>query len=133
MTNNTKRSVGEELTRRLKRFTDDLETVKSTADLPKKYTVRRVKLKLESRPLSSKDVKAIREILNASQAIFAQFIGVSVGTVRDWEQGKSSPNGAAQRLMSEISRDPEYWLNAFAEVADSTEIQNEESACSNLR
>ena len=40
------------------------------------------------------DVKAIRRRLKKSQAEFAQMIGVSVATLRNWEQGRQRPEEA---------------------------------------
>lgn len=37
------------------------------------------------------DVKAIRRRLRKSQAEFARMIGVSVATLRNWEQGRRAP------------------------------------------
>jgi putative transcriptional regulator len=34
------------------------------------------------------DVKSVRDTLNASQIEFALMIGVSVATLRNWEQGR---------------------------------------------
>ena len=35
-----------------------------------------------------KDAKIVRESCNATQTAFAKFMGVSVGTLRNWEQGR---------------------------------------------
>ena len=45
------------------------------------------------------DVKAIRGKLEKSQAEFALMIGVSIGTLRNWEQGRREP--ARSRLTVE--------------------------------
>ena len=45
------------------------------------------------------DVKGIREKLKASQAEFALMIGVSVATLRNWEQGRRTPEGQALALL----------------------------------
>lgn len=34
-----------------------------------------------------------------SQAKFAKLLGIPVGTLRDWEQGKRNPSGAARTLL----------------------------------
>jgi DNA-binding transcriptional regulator YiaG len=39
------------------------------------------------------DIKAIRKRLEKSQSEFALMIGVSVSTLRDWEQGRRRPEG----------------------------------------
>lgn len=50
------------------------------------------------------DVRAIREGLGMSQDRFAVYLGVSVATVRNWEQGRRTPRGPARRLL-ELARD----------------------------
>lgn len=53
------------------------------------------------------DVAAIRKKQNLSQAAFASRFGLSVGTIRDWEQSRRSPDRAALVLLSVIDREPE--------------------------
>jgi putative transcriptional regulator len=52
------------------------------------------------------DVKSIRETLNASQTEFALMIGVSVATLRNWEQGRRRPDGPALALLRVAARNP---------------------------
>jgi len=52
------------------------------------------------------DVKSIREKLDASQAEFALMIGVSVATLRNWEQGRRTPDGPALALLRVAARNP---------------------------
>jgi putative transcriptional regulator len=52
------------------------------------------------------DVKGIREKLKASQAQFALMIGVSVATLRNWEQGRRTPDGPALALLRVAARNP---------------------------
>lgn len=40
-----------------------------------------------------------RQKLGASQAEFAQLLGVSMRTLQDWEQGRRQPSGAAKALL----------------------------------
>ena len=44
---------------------------------------------------SSVDVRALREKLDLAQPEFARRYGLSVGTFRDWEQGRSGPDKPA--------------------------------------
>lgn len=110
----SKSSVGSELVRRLKRFTEALET---TDDLSKRFTCRTIKLNLRPKPYDAKSVRKARKELGASQAIFAQFLGVSLSAVRDWEQGQKPPSGAACRFMDEIRQNPEYFLKRLRELS----------------
>lgn len=55
-------------------------------------------------------VRRVRRRAGLSQAEFARRIGVSVATVRGWEQGKLLPQGAARALLRVIDRVPEAVL-----------------------
>lgn len=52
------------------------------------------------------DVRAIRSRLKLTQPAFARRFGLSVGTVRDWEQGRAVPDQAARVLLRVIETDP---------------------------
>lgn len=52
------------------------------------------------------DVKAIRAGLKKSQSAFAQAFGIPIGTLRDWEQGRSKPEGVARAYLRVIQRKP---------------------------
>lgn len=60
------------------------------------------------------DVKAIRDGLGKSQAEFALLIGVSVGTLRNWEQGRRSPVGPARALLRMTAADPRALIRALS-------------------
>ncbi len=61
-------------------------------------------------PYGPEQVKETRRLLNASQALFAKFLGVSASTVRAWEHGTNVPSALACRFMDEIRREPERWV-----------------------
>lgn len=52
------------------------------------------------------DVKRLRRRLNLSQNEFAQRYGFKPSRVRDWEQGRSRPDGAVRAYLLVIERDP---------------------------
>jgi len=52
------------------------------------------------------DVKAVRAKLGASQSEFALMIGVSVATLRNWEQGRRTPDGPALALLRVAAKNP---------------------------
>jgi putative transcriptional regulator len=56
----------------------------------------------------SLDIRNIRKAAKASQVEFARMIGVSVGTLRNWEQGRRKPEGPALALLKIASVDPLY-------------------------
>ena len=45
------------------------------------------------------EIKSIRCKLHVSQNEFARIFGVSAGTLRNWEQGRTYPEGAARILL----------------------------------
>jgi len=49
------------------------------------------------------DVKAIRKKTGMSQQQFCATFGISLGTLRHWEQGLRSPRGAARVLLKVVS------------------------------
>ena len=53
------------------------------------------------------DVRAIRDQLEVTQAEFAMMIGVSLATLRNWEQGRRVPDGPARALLRVAAADPE--------------------------
>ena len=55
---------------------------------------------------SPQDVQAIRKKLRKSQDEFALMIGVSVATLRNWEQGRRQPHGPARALLKIASENP---------------------------
>lgn len=52
------------------------------------------------------DVQAIRKKLKKSQDEFALMIGVSVATLRNWEQGRRQPHGPARALLKIAAENP---------------------------
>ena len=59
------------------------------------------------------DVRALRRRLGMSQTKFARDFHLSVGTVRDWEQGRALPDGPARVLLKLIERNPEMVLETL--------------------
>jgi putative transcriptional regulator len=105
---------GEKIVERLKGFA---ETLEKSENITARFTCRTIRLNLQPHQYGPDQVKKARSLLGSSQAIFAQFLGVSVRTVHDWEQGRKTPKDVACRLMDEIRRDPGYWLNRMKELS----------------
>ena len=61
------------------------------------------------------DVQFVRKTFHASQDAFAKFMGVSVSTLRNWEQGRRRPTGAARVLLTIALRHPELFQSAVQE------------------
>jgi DNA-binding transcriptional regulator YiaG len=107
MNEDTKLSpLGAEMVAGLSAFCDALE---AGEPIEKRYTVRTVSLNLQPKSYGAEDVKQIRKLLNASQALLARFLGVSVKAVRSWEHGTRRVPMIACRFMDEIVSNPELW------------------------
>jgi putative transcriptional regulator len=63
------------------------------------------------------DIAAIRKKSGATQDGFARQIGVSIATLRNWEQGRRQPEGPARILLSMLARDPGIVKRMLSEVA----------------
>jgi len=55
---------------------------------------------------SGQDVAALRRFVGLTQAQFAEAIGISVHTLRNWEQGRRHPEGPAIALLRIAARHP---------------------------
>jgi putative transcriptional regulator len=63
------------------------------------------------------DVKAIRRRLRMTQAEFAGTFGFTLHAVRNWEQGKRTPEGPARVLLLVIAREPAAVVRALRRAA----------------
>lgn len=57
--------------------------------------------------------RQVRKRLGLSQAEFSRCIEVPVETIRNWEQGKRRPTGAAKTLLKVLDKTPETALAAL--------------------
>ncbi len=62
-------------------------------------------------PYNSLDIKHIREKYNLTQEQFAVMLGISVRTLRNWEQGRRVPEGPAMVLLRVADRNPKAILD----------------------
>jgi putative transcriptional regulator len=53
------------------------------------------------------DVRAVRRKLRLSQSQFAARFGFHPATLKNWEQGRTRPDGPARVLLAVIARHPE--------------------------
>ena len=58
------------------------------------------------------DIKHIRESYHLTQQQFAVMLGISVRTLRNWEQGRRVPEGPAMVLLRVAEKHPEAVLDA---------------------
>lgn len=55
---------------------------------------------------SGRDIAALRDFIGLSQLKFAQAVGISVHTLRNWEQDRRKPEGPALALLRIAARHP---------------------------
>ena len=67
--------------------------------------------------MTSDIVREIRERTGLSQERFAGLFHISVGTLRNWEQGRRRPDGPAAALLIAIKNDPENVVTALNSAA----------------
>jgi putative transcriptional regulator len=69
----------------------------------------------DAQPLNGKQLKRMRRVpfakhvrwtIGLSQEEFAAAFGISIGTLRDWEQGRCNPDKTALSYLKVIARDP---------------------------
>ena len=62
---------------------------------------------------AAKYARRVRQRLGLTQQELSQRIDVLLETIRNWEQGKRSPTGAAKALLRVLDRAPEAALGAL--------------------
>lgn len=67
----------------------------------------------ESMQDAAKFARKVRRRLGLSQAEFSLRINVSLDTIRNWEQGKRCPTGAAKALLKILDKAPEAAMAAL--------------------
>jgi len=60
------------------------------------------------------EVRKIREQYGLSQDKFATLMGISVATLRNWEQGRRKPGGPARVLLRVAATHPDALLDIVA-------------------
>ncbi len=63
------------------------------------------------------DVRALRRRLGLSQTAFAAKFGFNTATLRNWEQGRTRPDGPARVLLAVIARHPEAVEDALRKAS----------------
>jgi putative transcriptional regulator len=80
-------------------------------ELTSKQLARAIPARLRKRLMlgqfeSGEDISALRRFVGLTQTQFAQAMGISVHTLRNWEQGRRRPDGPAIALLRIAARHP---------------------------
>jgi putative transcriptional regulator len=97
---------GAGIVKALTQFIDDLE---AGVPIESRYTVRKVRVIPKPSHYPPARVRAVRDLIGASQEVFAQLLAVSPMTVRSWEQGLRQPSPIARRFLDEIEMSPGHF------------------------
>ena len=76
-----------------------------------KLDLRSVEIPARPKAMKPADIRAVRESLNASQALFARLLNVSSNAVESWEQGIREPRQATLKLLHIARRNPDVLLS----------------------
>jgi putative transcriptional regulator len=76
-----------------------------------KLNLRSVEIPPRPKPMKPAEIRALREELNASQALFARLLNVSSNAVESWEQGLRQPRQATLKLLYVARKNPEVLLS----------------------
>jgi len=81
------------------------------SELTEKDFARAIPARLRRRLISGRfdsgeDIAALRRFVGLTQTRFADAMGISVHTLRNWEQGRRRPEGPAISLLRIAARHP---------------------------
>jgi lysyl-tRNA synthetase, class I len=129
-TNTTFRTLDGKLVRRRPDGSEEIVPMKPPAEMSNAEVEQAAERDADSRPLSRDDLrtlkrvpryKTLRRALGLTQDEFAARFQIPIGTLRDWEQGRSQPDKAAEAYLKAICRDPEgvqHALHGDAKFSD---------------
>lgn len=92
-----------------KMFNELLESVKQAGQIRKGQRKPSHRMVIEE-----PDVVKIRKKYDMNQQEFAALLGISVGTLRNWEQGRRKPQGPAKVLLIIAEKKPKAILDSLA-------------------
>ena len=90
-----------------------IDTVRVDATTEEEITRQKAADKAEAMQDAAKFARRVRKRLGLTQIEFSLRISVSVDTIRNWEQGKRRPTGAAYSLLKVLNKAPETSLAAL--------------------
>jgi putative transcriptional regulator len=100
-----------------------LAAARADADSPP-LTLSQLKQFKRVQPANDIDVKVIRDNLHLSQEQFANYFGVSVRTIQEWEQHRRKPTATARNFLKVIEREPMAVQKALSSNNRPNQLQN---------
>ena len=93
-------------------MSEAFESIKSGLNQAIKHASGKGRVARIHRPVPV-SVKKVRSTMGMTQPEFAATFGISLGTLRHWEQGDRSPQGPALVLLNVIKHNPQAVLKAL--------------------
>jgi putative transcriptional regulator len=62
------------------------------------------------KPLPPRQIAAIRQREQPTQAVFAHHLGVSTSLISQWERGEKKPQGASLKLLALVKKNGLDWV-----------------------
>lgn len=90
-----------------------IDTARVDATTEEEIATQQAADEAEAMQDAAKFARRVRKRLGLSQAEFSQRIDVPLDTIRNWEQGKRCPTGAAKALLKVLDKAPEAALAAL--------------------
>ena len=72
---------------------------------------------VDVKPASEIDVRSLRQTLGLSQSQFGVRFGFKPATIRNWEQGRTRPDGPSRVLLAVIAHHPDAVEDALRKVS----------------
>ena len=93
-------------------------------ELTQEHLARSIKASVRKRLMrgefeTGEDVAALRRFVGLTQTQFARAVGISVHTLRNWEQGRRRPEGPAVALLRIAARHPRIIRESLATATSS--------------
>ncbi len=86
-------------------MSDDIREL-TAADFARSIPRRRRERLIRGQPADGADIVALRRFTGLTQQSFAEALGISVHTLRNWEQDRRRPEGPALALLRIAARHP---------------------------
>ena len=97
-------------------MTEDIKEL-TEADFERAIPARLRRKFIDGKFDSGSDIAALRRFVGLTQVEFAEAMGISVHTLRNWEQGRRTPEGPAISLLRIAARHPRVLRENLRSVA----------------
>jgi putative transcriptional regulator len=79
-----------------------------------------------SQVMEGPEIKRIRDNYSLTQGAFATMLGISIATLRNWEQGRRSPDGPARILLQVAARHPDALWDVVKPVDKEPQVKTKQ-------